>query len=160
MVKAEPEIKMLGVWPEPATTVKKKKLRVIEKLCPECGGDIYVDYKYGRLWKCIGCKRVFPPSRFTRERKQIKSKEWAAQYHGEYIRVHDVLCQARAVTDSNSMGELMAYAATGRVYHIPWGHHIVLAQLKHIIIARLARKLPEAVGVEENQEIIDSWKRR
>jgi len=157
----KPEIEMVSqIWPEPGLK-KKKTLRVIEKLCPECGGDIYVDYKYGRLWKCIGCKRVFPPSRFPLHRKQIKSKEWAAQYHGKYIKFLEILCQVRAVTDSEGMGELMAYSAHPRtfpVYHIPWGHHIVLAKLKDIVIARLAGKLPEAVGVEENQEVIDSWK--
>lgn len=167
-------IKKNQVWPEPGLK-KKKNLRVIEGLCPGdgplgggyCGGDIYVDYKRGRLWKCIKCSRVFPPSKFPLEVKRIKSKRWAAQYHGEYIMVLGRLCQARAVTDNKGMGEIMAYSAltqrlyqreVGRVFHLPHGSHITLAKLKFIIIAKMKGELPEAVGIEENREIIESWR--
>lgn len=170
------------IWPEPGLK-KKKKLRVIEGLCPggglgfECGGDIYVDYKHGRLWKCIKCSRVFPPSFFPLELKKIKSKRWAAQYHGEYIMVRGRLCQARAVTDNKGRGEIMAYTTkiylsrpgikqhprpwsagvVGAVFHLPHSSHITLAKLKFIIIAKMKGELPEAVGIEENREIIESW---
>ncbi len=36
-------------------------MRILEGACPDCGGDIYIDYKHGRVWKCIKCSRVFKP---------------------------------------------------------------------------------------------------
>jgi len=40
-----------------------RPMRVLEKSCPNCGGDIYTSYKYGKLWKCVKCSMVFPPGR-------------------------------------------------------------------------------------------------
>lgn len=36
-------------------------MRILEGACPDCGGDIYIDYKHGKLWKCIKCSRIFKP---------------------------------------------------------------------------------------------------
>ena len=36
-------------------------MRILEGACPDCGGDIYIDYKHGRLWKCIKCSKIFTP---------------------------------------------------------------------------------------------------
>lgn len=29
--------------------------------CPECHGDLVTNYKHGRLFKCLACKKVFSP---------------------------------------------------------------------------------------------------
>ena len=36
-------------------------MRILEGACPNCGGDIYIDYKHGKLWKCIKCSKIFTP---------------------------------------------------------------------------------------------------
>ena len=39
---------------------KTNKITVIEHGC-SCGGDIDINYKYGRLWRCLGCSKTYRP---------------------------------------------------------------------------------------------------
>ena len=43
-----------------------RPMRLLEKSCPNCGGDIYTSYKYGKLWKCVSCSQVFRPGKLRR----------------------------------------------------------------------------------------------
>lgn len=36
-------------------------MRIIKNGCEHCGGSVYIDYKYGRLWRCINCNHTYSP---------------------------------------------------------------------------------------------------
>jgi hypothetical protein len=45
---------------------KAGNMRLVPDACIYCGGDVYIDYKYGRLCKCLKCGRVMLRSRLPR----------------------------------------------------------------------------------------------
>lgn len=40
---------------------KTGQMRIAKGACPECHGDLYLDYKYGSRYKCLKCHRYFEP---------------------------------------------------------------------------------------------------
>lgn len=42
--------------------MKNGKMDIVAGGCPECEGDLVISYKYGALYKCLRCKKVFPPA--------------------------------------------------------------------------------------------------
>lgn len=53
---------------------KHSRVHILRGFCPMCRGDLYLDYKGGRLIKCCRCSRIFLPSYIRRIARKMPAK--------------------------------------------------------------------------------------